>query len=218
MALTATISPSNRKLTMKMLNLREGETVIIERSPNKKNIMYEVRKKPKDKESAFTSLVDQVKKFGKASPKTIIFCQTYKELTEVALSLINSLYAEDAFYIKTAEGDVPVCQMYSVSTTQAAKDKILPSFMDIDGSVQIVVATIAFGMGLDAPNIRQVIHWGPSDSTESYLQESGRAGRDRESATAILYYDKKDVSTVSTISDTMKLYCGNTGYCRRNFC
>ena len=146
MALTATISPSSRKLTMKMLNLCEGETVIIERSPNKKNIMYEVRKKPKDKESAFTSLVDQVKKFGKASPKTIIFCRTYKELTEVALSLINSLYAEDAFYIKTAEGDVPVCQMYSASTTQAAKDKILPSFTDIDGSVRIVVATIAFWM------------------------------------------------------------------------
>ena len=45
---------------MKMLNLREGETVIIERSPNKKNIMYEVRKKPKDKESAFTSLFKEI--------------------------------------------------------------------------------------------------------------------------------------------------------------
>ena len=73
-ALTATVSPSKRKLIMKSLNLREDETVIIERSPNQKNIMYQVRKKPKDKESAFTIVVDQVKKFGKASPKTIIFC------------------------------------------------------------------------------------------------------------------------------------------------
>ena len=188
MALTATVSPSKRKLIMKLLNLCEDETVIIEHSPNKKNIMYEVRKKPKDKESAFT--------------------------IEVASCLINSLYAEDAFYVKTADGDVPVCQMYSASTTQAVKDKILPSFTN-HGSVRIVVATIAFGMGLDAPNVRQVIHWGPSDSVESYLQESGRAGRDGDSSTAILYYDKKDVSTTSSISDTMKVYCGNTGYCRR---
>ena len=74
-----------------------------------------------------------------------------------------------------------------------------------------MVATITFGMGLDAPNVCQIIHWGPSDSLEAYLQESGRAGWDGENATAVLYYNTKDVSNISTVSDSLKLYCGNTG-------
>ena len=61
MALTATVSPSKRKKIMKTLGLREDETVTIERLPNKRNIMYKVRKKPKEKEFVFTTLTDQVK-------------------------------------------------------------------------------------------------------------------------------------------------------------
>ena len=105
--------------------------------------------------------------------------------------------------------------MYSASTTQAVKDTILPFFTDTNGLIQIVVATIAFGIDLDAPNVRQIIHWGPSDSVEAYLQEYGRTGRDGDSTTAVLYYSQKDMSTISTVTDTMKLYCGNTWYCRR---
>lgn len=217
MVLTATVTPSNRKLIMKSLCLHEDETVIIERLPNRKNIMYEVQKKPKCKESAFTELVAQIKKSWLSAPKTIIFCRTYKELTDISSCLINSLYEEGAFFVESSEGKVPICQLYSASTTQDVKDMILSSFTTTDGSVRVVIATVAFGMGLDAPNVRQVIHWGPSESIEAYLQESGRAGRDGESAHAILYYDQKDISSKSTVSDTMKMYCSNTGYCRRKF-
>ena len=53
--------------------------------------------------------------------------------------------------------------------------------------LRVVIATIAFGMGLDCPNVRRIIHWGPSNDVEAYIQETGRAGRDGESAEALLY-------------------------------
>lgn len=56
------------------------------------------------------------------------------------------------------------------------KKAILETFPKQDSVLRVVVATIAFGMGLDCPNVRRVIHWGPSSDIESYLQETGRAG------------------------------------------
>ena len=54
--------------------------------------------------------------------------------------------------------------------------------------LRVVIATVAFGMGLDSPNIRRIIHWGAPADTESYIQETGRAGRDGEQSLAKLYY------------------------------
>ncbi len=68
-------------------------------------------------------------------------------------------------------------------------------------------------MGLDAPDIHQSIHWGPSESIQAFVQESGRCGRD--GMDSVLYFRKSDVSKGSRISDTMKLYCRNSGFCRR---
>ena len=68
--------------------------------------------------------------------------------------------------------------MYTACMHPTVKETILQSLLDSNGTLRIIVATIAFGMGLDCPNIRRVIHWGPSGDIESYLQETGRAGHD----------------------------------------
>ena len=60
-------------------------------------------------------------------------------------------------------------------------------------------------MGIDSPNIRKIIHWGPPSDIELYFQETGRAGRDHNKAQAIFYYRKRDLS--GKISDGMKSYC-----------
>lgn len=70
-------------------------------------------------------------------------------------------------------------------------------------------------MGLNDPNIYQCIHYGPPESIEAYLQETGHCGRDRTPSSAVLYYSSKHVSGTSEVSDSMKGYCGNDGYCRR---
>ena len=63
--------------------------------------------------------------------------------------------------------------MFTACTHPSVKDSILGSVANKDGTLRIIIATIAFGMGLDCPNIRQIIHWGPSSDVESYLQETG---------------------------------------------
>ena len=63
--------------------------------------------------------------------------------------------------------------MYSSCTHEETQDSILKSFMDPIGTLHVVVATIAFGLGLDCPNIRKVVQWGPPNNVEAYMQETG---------------------------------------------
>ena len=112
--------------------------------------------------------------------------------------------------------DLPQFQlidMFTACTHPTVKESILYSVTDSDGTLRVIIATIAFGMGLDCPNIRRVIHWGPSSDVESYLQETGRAGRDGQSATATLFYTNVDLGQIADAS--IKEYCRNRTTCRR---
>ena len=102
--------------------------------------------------------------------------------------------------------------MFTACTIPAVKEEILRSFCSSTGNLRVVIATIAFGMGLDCPDVRRIIHWGPSEDTEQYLQETGRAGRDGEQAVATLYIT--NLQAAHSYS-AMKEYCRNTTLCRR---
>ncbi len=94
------------------------------------------------------------------------------------------------------------------------KETIINSFTKAESPLRLVVATVAFGMGLDCCNIRRVIHWSPPKDIESYLQETGRAGRDEKSASALLYYGGNDFK-FDAVEGNMKFYCKNKETCRR---
>uniref|UniRef100_A0A1X7VQK6 DNA 3'-5' helicase n=1 Tax=Amphimedon queenslandica TaxID=400682 RepID=A0A1X7VQK6_AMPQE len=80
--------------------------------------------------------------------------------------------------------------------------------------LRILIATIAFGIGIDCPDIRRFIHWGPPSDSESYIHETERTGRDSRTANAILYYSPRDLSHLYMDSN-MPDYCTNTSTCRR---
>ena len=91
---------------------------------------------------------------------------------------------------------------------------LLGAFQPTDGTYRILFSTIAFGMGVDIPDVRTVIHYGPSGDIESYFQESGRAGRDGKESRAILYVYPG--SLLGHVDKSMKAYCTlEEGKCRR---
>lgn len=76
-------------------------------------------------------------------------------------------------------------------TESSIKDQVLNSFRDPTSVLRVVIATVAFGMGLDCPNFRKLFHWGQPDNIESYLQETGRAGWDGLASFVHLFFKLK---------------------------
>lgn len=213
MALTATVSPAMKHEIMDSLSMSLSETLVIEKIPNKVNIQYDVCIMPKDVSEIVSPVVSDIRHFGIHATKTIIFCRTYTDFNEISTALISALHVYGLFMLK--EGCQPSCQMFSASTEEKVKNDVLQSFTDTQSSLRVVIATIAFGMGLDAPDVGRIIHYGPSDTIEAYIQETGRCGRDGRDSSATLYYRKRDIASNSLVSDAMKHYCRNTGSCRR---
>ena len=103
--------------------------------------------------------------------------------------------------------------MFTTVTVKEVKDEIIRGFSNPHGTLRVVVAIVAFGLGLDCPNVRRIIHWGPPSDVEAYLQETGRAGRDRESCTVTLYYSNPNAFIPE--DGGIKTYCKNNEECRR---
>ncbi len=105
--------------------------------------------------------------------------------------------------------------IFTHCTHQSVKNKILEQFTQTDSPLKLVIATVSFGMGVDCPRVRQIIHWGIPEDVEMYIQESGRAGRDGESARAIIVKHPRDLNLKRT-SQQMIDFCTSTVQCRRS--
>ena len=92
--------------------------------------------------------------------------------------------------------------MYTHCTHETVKDQILAQFTS-SSSLRVVIATIAFGMGINCPDVRQIIHWVIPDDAKMYMQQTGRAVRYGKLSCALLLYTKSDLSR-KRISEPMK--------------
>lgn len=174
MALTATATPRVRTDVLHQLGMPRPRWFL--QSFNRPNLRYEVR--PKPGRSVFKTILELLKgPFARQSG--IIYCFSRKECDQLASDL-------------SQEG-VPSAP-YHAGLDDAKRNQIQRQW--IDDKVNVVCATIAFGMGIDKPDVRFVLHHSLPKSVEGYYQESGRAGRDGRPAACILFYSFADMHRI----------------------
>jgi len=171
-ALTATATPKVRQDIIKTLHLEDMDMYIS--SFNRANLYYEVR--PKITKDQTIKEIVQVIKGQDAGKSGIIYVQARKTTEEIAEVLsINGINAAP----------------YHAGLDAKTRSKVQDDFLD--ENVDVIVATIAFGMGIDKPDVRFVIHYDIPKSIENYYQETGRGGRDGLLGKCYAFYAHKDI-------------------------
>lgn len=210
-ALTATATKLTKETILNILLMEKPFE--IQESPNKPNITYIVKcmQKVDEHELYFEWLVDELRSKRTSCKRTIIYCQTIKQCSLI-YSLIKGMLGENIFHETDSDDQTNVLvEMLHSCTPSANKEKILHSFQSMTGTIRLLIATIAFGMGVDCKGVHRVIHYGPAKNVEAYIQETGRAGRDGvHSAVYILYHG----ILLGHVDGHMKQYI-HTKNCRR---
>lgn len=191
LALTATAVPKVQKDVKESLNLHDP--LVLKSSFNRPNIYYEVRYKDL-LDDAYTDLSNLLKSEGNVC--AIVYCLERTTCDSLSVHLSNSGIS---------------CAAYHAGLNDKLRSSVLENW--ISSKIQVVVATVAFGMGIDRKDVRIVCHLNIPKSMEAFYQESGRAGRDQLPSKSLLYYgidDRKKMEFILRNAEAKQLKASNT--------
>ena len=217
--MTATASRSDRESIKKSLGLKECSEV--NGNPDRRNIMY---KKYFRGQSDVDSIIDiltpiaqNLLKEQKNYPLTIIYIPL--KWCGFAYKLFESILGSSQ-YFPTGSTPVPKNRLFAQfhsPQTQQMKDEILRQLCSAESTVRVVFATVALGMGVDIRGVQSVVHLTPPRTIQEYFQETGRAGRDGQPATAVLYYNNYDIARNKPgMQNAIRTFCQSKCECLRN--
>ncbi len=183
-ALTATATPKVQNDIQKNLGMLKA--TLFKSSFNRPNLYYEIRQKPKGKDEIEREIIKFIRNHqGKSG---IIYCMSRKSVEELATTLqVNGIKALP--YHAGLEAQI----------------RVKNQDMFLMEEVDIIVATIAFGMGIDKPDVRFVLHYDMPKTIEGYYQETGRAGRDDGEGMCIAFYDYNDLEKLEKFNKNKNL-------------
>ena len=190
MALTATASDATLACIIRdtgMIN-----PTIIHASPDKENLQYAVAR-ISDLKEVFLPIIKNLQKEQLNFPRTIIFCQHQIDCG-IIYQLFEVRLGENLTTPVTVSNSLPQHQLVNVftkSTEDLVKDSVLHQFTDASSKLRVLICTAAFGMGVDCAGVTHVIHYGPPNDVETYVQQTGRAGRDGKESYCILLLARK---------------------------
>lgn len=237
--LTATATAQVREDIISILGLVEANMKVYTMTTDRKNLHYEVRFKS-DEESHYPNFLGWLRNVHKRRAENVERRRELErsgERIDNVSGIIYTIFRSDCEDIATKlRSDGIGARPYHAGLHKDEKDETLQRWVNNEKGYDVIVATTAFGMGIDKEDVRFVVHWQLPKSFEGYYQEAGRAGRDGKASICIMYYSREDrdrafnrlskdqlernnftarVKSLQAVVD----YCENTDSCRhRQIC
>ena len=212
MALTATASDATIRHIVHDVGMHNP--VLVEVCPDKQNLLFGVRKVEGFRE-AFTPLVMLLKSRRLNFVRTIIFCQRQVDCGDL-YHLFEQELGEELTEPNRVHSSLPqyrLVNVYTKATEEEIKRCLLAQCTDASSCLRVIICTAAFGMGVDCIGVNRVVHYGPPNDVETYVQQTGRSGRNNEISYCQLLIAKDQMRFCD---DNMKNFCENVAVCRRD--
>ena len=216
-ALTATATRATQEFIKDSLKLNEA--VVIQANPDRENIFYESKVRPSGGEERVTAVLEPLAKELLEKKIRMPLTIVYGNLATCsdAFLYFSQFLAKSQYYPVGAEhaSRNRLFAQFHAEYPQHEKDRILDEIIQGVCKTRVLFVTVAFGIGVDIPDIRKVIHIGVPKTMEEYFQETGRAGRDGKEAVATLYYNGRDIAKGKNPVDEVMRELATTNKCKR---